>query len=90
MCYQHADADTLFPTIHLTIQSSLPKETVKQIQLQIRNHLKNSATIVFEQEKTDILLSTEEHATGIQINPTLSIKDLEYIRQKILDRIHQQ
>lgn len=45
---------------------------------------------MFEQEKTDILLSTEEHATGIQINPTLSIKDLEYIRQKILDRIHQQ
>lgn len=38
MCYQHADADNLFPTIHLTIQSSLPKETVKQIQLQIRNH----------------------------------------------------
>lgn len=32
-------------------------------------------------------MTTEENAQGIQINSVLSVKDLEYIRQHVLDCI---
>lgn len=90
LCYRYADSETLFPIVRVKMQSSLPKETVNHIQLQISHYLKNSATVVFGAEPADFTMTTEENAQGIQINSVLSMKDLEYIRQHVLDCIKKQ